>query len=1614
MKKYICYILIALLLLSAIPVQAAETEFSGYCGADPNYESVTWEVNPDTGVLSITGTGPMYMYTSSPPWCYPDIQDYITSAVVSPGITRLPSQCFGGLENLKSVSLPEGITQVGRRAFYGCTQLEEVDFPDTVQIMYGEVFEQCPSLRRVHLSESLQYLCDELFYNCAALEEVNIPPNITRIYSGCFTGCELLQSVHIPASVETIGSAAFAGCTSLRTITFEPDGKLESIGENAFSETAVESLELPWFLSDIGDYAFAWCKNLTSVTLPVYLQNIGADAFYSCCELESIMIPATVTQIGNYAFSGCESMQKITFEGGSRLQTIGERAFDDCRSLPELTLPMTVTSIGEYAFCNCDLLKTITLPGLMEDLSCNLFSSCEGLEEVILPVNLKTIDEGAFRWCENLKTITIPKGLHTVQQTVFYDCENLQTVYYGGSESDWNKIFISSGNNPLLNADRYYNNYPYVFDYEKMNVATFMYNLKIRDNGALLDGGSSLSDAVDNAFDRITDVDVYSGSTLLATTSDKAEFAVTDIVSADMILQKEGYRDYIIPVEVLRAVLDDCGDVAHNQTAYMTKDSKDGAYISTVFARETGGVCHKEVQKDELQILRDKEYEFVVSVGGLQTDEIVTEYCIKQENSSFKATSQNGIFTLADLHGKLASDLPVLVYAKTNKGQTDPVEIKLEKLNDDVSDWVETLSESSEYSFFGKDFMAVTIPESVPFVGGTKLSLDAFEFPFGAKVKGNQIYMSFGFDFFEKSKEDDGEWKSEWRGVKSTLKDYNKNVTKTKDAWSDFLKMKDNKALQDGVDVVADSTTNVGFNVGFLGFAEAEISNNGVQFTEVGITLAISFKASYSVQAMVWVVPCYFTLEGGLENTGLTVSGIDKTADPDVPLQMHVDLHLNPYIKVAGGVGIKQAISLGPYGKVVVDTDYAFKNKHLTMDVVGSLGVEWRVAFATGDDTLCEGTFDVIDKYFGKQRALQAYNTPHAIYDDGSAFATQAARTQQVTWYGASAAAVCKDTAQQLRILQQGGSISGMQLATVNNTLLAVWTDNGMLVYSLQSKNGTWTTPAVLAAGETVNMSPMLISNGERAVAVWQQIPAEITAADLQEAFFTKTEICMAAFDGNAFGDVQQLTHNTHYEYLPTAFFEGENAVVLWAENTANDLTAAAANNICKWKNGATQTVSANENYILSLAAGNATTAFVTDADGNLPDETDLTAVSLQNEARTTLPVQGALGVLFADDALLVHTADSIYTADGSLVTDELTGIPAVVSANGDTRIVWLSSGNKEQQLIETASKNGTWTSPACMLTFADAFSETAFALKNGTVCGIGKADKDFCSFAVSKVTDLALELLLVNEQNADAAHTASVYVRNKGTQPVTQFICALSDSLGTYCEYTQACSLAAGEGAWFDFAYTPSKELSETQLKATLYLAGAVDPTQDDNTKTHTVGCCDLLLEQVTCTQGDGYCTIEGTVRNDGSVTADKVLIALLSENGEQVQAVQTVDSLATDEAIRFTLYAANEQLAKAGGWKLLLTSSTAELYTDNNEHPLSVGKSTLVAVQYGDVDADGIIGAGDARLALRNSAGLEELTEQQRLAADVDKNGSVTAGDARLILRNAVGLYDSAWPTD
>jgi hypothetical protein len=134
-------------------------------------------------------------------------------------------------------------------------------------------------------------------------------------------------------------------------------------------------------VTSIGNYAFYYCRSLSSITIPDGVTSIGNDAFRGCSPLSSITIPDGVTSIGNYAFYYCRSLSSITIPDG--VTSIGSNAFYYCSPLSSITIPDGVTSIGNYAFCNCYSLSSITIPDGVTSIGSNAFYNCLSMSQYV-------------------------------------------------------------------------------------------------------------------------------------------------------------------------------------------------------------------------------------------------------------------------------------------------------------------------------------------------------------------------------------------------------------------------------------------------------------------------------------------------------------------------------------------------------------------------------------------------------------------------------------------------------------------------------------------------------------------------------------------------------------------------------------------------------------------------------------------------------------------------------------------------------------------------------------------------------------------------------------------------------------------------------------------------------------------------------------------------------------------------------------------------------------------------------------------------------------------------------------------------------------------------------
>ena len=103
-----------------------------------------------------------------------------------------------------------------------------------------------------------------------------------------------------------------------------------------------------------------------------------------------------------------------------------------------------VKGIGSLAFYYSDSLKSVTIPDTVTYIDQYAFEHCEALESVSIPDSVSEIRTGAFNWCLSLKSINIPQSVTKFGTGVFDTCESLETLYYAGTEEEWNNIVGST------------------------------------------------------------------------------------------------------------------------------------------------------------------------------------------------------------------------------------------------------------------------------------------------------------------------------------------------------------------------------------------------------------------------------------------------------------------------------------------------------------------------------------------------------------------------------------------------------------------------------------------------------------------------------------------------------------------------------------------------------------------------------------------------------------------------------------------------------------------------------------------------------------------------------------------------------------------------------------------------------------------------------------------------------------------------------------------------------------------------------------------------------------------------------------------------------------------
>ena len=237
----------------------------------------------------------------------------------------------------------------------------------------------------------------------------------------------------------------------------------------------------------IGDNAFYYCYNMTSVTLPPSVTSIGIRAFAGCVALISVVseIPAPFA-FGSYAVYPISTNCVLYVPSGTRNDYIaagwtekvfkggvvepvtapliaftdpvvkslcvanwdtnrdGELDEDEAAavtslgtvfkgntaitSFDELQYFTGLTAISNQAFYGCTNLASVTIPENVTSLGTESFRNCFALTTITIPSGVTSIGERAFNSCKTLTSVTIPANVTSIGVRAFAGCVALESV----------------------------------------------------------------------------------------------------------------------------------------------------------------------------------------------------------------------------------------------------------------------------------------------------------------------------------------------------------------------------------------------------------------------------------------------------------------------------------------------------------------------------------------------------------------------------------------------------------------------------------------------------------------------------------------------------------------------------------------------------------------------------------------------------------------------------------------------------------------------------------------------------------------------------------------------------------------------------------------------------------------------------------------------------------------------------------------------------------------------------------------------------------------------------------------------------------------------------------
>ena len=1266
--------------------------------------------------------------------------------------------------------------------------------------------------------------------------------------------------------------------TSTGVLTISGTGKMTdyyySTNSPFYDNASIKSVVIESGVTNIGDFAFEYCESLTDITIPNSVTSIDYAAFCHCTSLKSVTIPDSVTSIGNAAFSGCTSLTGVKIPDS--VTSIGEWAFEYCESLTGVKIPDSVTSIGKFAFDNCT----------------------------------------------SLTSVTIPNSVTSIRESAFEDCTRLKDVYYTGSQSEWNKIYIDSHNQYLTNATIHYNwvvETPLITNEDETSFTVY-------NSTAIIDGANDV-----NLKLKSVNMNIAENSSQF---DKKKVVKKNDIKGKEIKFTKDDFRDYIIPAKVTS---DSKYLKSNSHNIYMTKDRKDGKpYVSSVYVQQLDEKnkpkkAYVDAQYDGATLIDGVNYNLIISAVTNGAKD-VKYYLIQNDgNSKYKTEITNGVASQIDLASKVEEGKSLYAYVVCDGVASEPVSLKLEKKK--LSNSLKNLMSSSTVNVLGGQSGKFKLSDSVPIIGGTEASLDFMKIPAGVEITGNKVKISIGLDLFgnTESTGNNGKTKSDWIKFKDNCKSFQKTSKDHNDTLKKLKKFKKNYG----------SNKKGTFKTDFLGYLEGYITDTGsIEFTEVCGTVAAEFAYKIKSQFGPFGVPIFYAyVEAGAE-AGATANSGRTVSDGDFPFEFDVTIHLTPKVKGGAGIGLEGAVSGGVYAKAEMPVEYAIKKKHFTLSIDGEVGWEAHYIIGEASGTIIDGTFNLLDEYFGT-KSKQVRRQIAATYAMTEFIDKTVSQTSEKTtllsrdyinnqkWVGTQtstkrkARSASKLTFANTTLESSVNEFQRPQLVTAGDKMMLIWVDDDKsrdtynryrLMYSLYN-NGSWSVPKAVDDDGMIDYQVSATAVGNDIYIAYQKFNAKFTKGDEErlDELNKKAEIKIAKYNANdnSFDDVKFITSNDTFDYLPCIAVENSQPVFYWANCTSSDFSANSCSIMKSDFAGNVSTVYSGLNYIYELKVIGNDIYYTAESDCSNENTNDLNLYknNVQITDNDGIDKQEIPTSLASVNDTLFYTSNSgIYMLDGdtpklSLENNKIAGNLQLAATDDGIRAVWSQTSDMGTEFYTSELVNGAWSEPVAITNYGKLVSQLSIANYGGKLFGayniterteqdgsIVNGSTDLCVFNTDGFNkfDVTLDTVDESQLNSNGQTKLNVLVENNGTENIKSIDFEITDSLGYSQSVNKTVDIPSGDYDVVELDYVPSTSGETFERRTVTVNATSGDASADTQLE---VGNADLSVDDITLEKLGTENVITAQIHNIGTVEAKNVNVVF--KNGENEVYTSNVDTL-------------------------------------------------------------------------------------------------------------------------